>query len=166
MAFVNEVPTRHDIETYGLPFQADLGLALDIRRIWTVDRERKCHLWNLGLSGPSASGSNVHTIAHFYMDGIRVQAHMHSGTHSVDFDDDPFYIRWETLFSIEATPRHGKTAIALPHTAWDYPDEPQGLLDNLSLDEFRALLKEALWVHKKGNSNRLITGTVVVEFEF
>ena len=49
MAFVNEVPTRHDIETYGLPFEADLGLPLDIRRIWTVDRERKCHLWNLSL---------------------------------------------------------------------------------------------------------------------
>ncbi|WP_058565241.1 hypothetical protein, partial [Xylella fastidiosa] len=83
------------------------------------------------------------------------------------FKDNPYVVEWSKLMSIKVWPHDQVSPLKrVPPAAWDTPDAPQPLLDNRSLNQFIAILKEALTVRGAGDSNRNIHHPIVVRFGF
>lgn len=166
MAFVNEIPTEQDVEKYSLhAFVNDKDKPLKWRGVWTIDRERNFHLWG-GLSGDQAHGDEVLGKFNFYLAGLNFFVFLEPGNNTGPFAEKPFFIRWKALRSIRSIRRDLDRQIEMPKAIWEVPDEPQEFFGNRSLNEFVAILKEAMLAHKKGKSNQFISGPIIVEFSF
>ncbi|MBS9447506.1 hypothetical protein [Xylella fastidiosa] len=167
MPFINEIPSAEDIEKYGLPFKKDLDLDISLRRQWTVDRERNFHLYGGGATANQAFTDVFYYRFYLYLNGTKFVVELDAGRGSLVFEENPYVVVWSKLMSIKVWPHDQVSPLKrVPPTAWDTPDAPQPLLDNRSLNQFIAILKEALTVHGEGNSNRHIHHPIVVRFKF
>ncbi|QPC02497.1 hypothetical protein IUD19_01515 [Xylella fastidiosa subsp. multiplex] len=167
MPFINEIPSAEDIEKYGLPFKKDLDLDISLRRQWTVDRERNFHLYGGGTTANQAFTDVFYYRFYLYLNGTKFVVELDAGRGSLVFEENPYVVVWSKLMSIKVWPHDQVSPLKrVPPTAWDTPDAPQPLLDNRSLNQFIAILKEALTVHGAGDSNRRIHHPIVVRFGF
>ncbi|ALR04785.1 hypothetical protein XFPR_09305 [Xylella fastidiosa] len=169
MPFINEIPSAEDIEKYGLPFKKDLDLDISLRRQWTVDRERNFYLYEGGPTANQAFTDVFYYGFYLYLNGTKfvVELDVDRNRKPPTFKDNPYVVEWSKLMSIDVWPHDQVSPLKrVPPTAWDTPDAPQPLLDNRSLNQFIAILKEALTVHGEGNSNRHIHHPIVVRFGF
>ncbi|KAJ4852485.1 hypothetical protein LOD44_05415 [Xylella fastidiosa subsp. multiplex] len=167
MPFINEIPSAEDIEKYGLPYKKDLDLDISLRRQWTVDRERNFHLYGGGTTANQAFTDVFYYRFYLYLNGTKFVVELDAGRGSLVFEENPYVVVWSKLMSIKVWPHDQVSPLKrVPPTAWDTPDAPQPLLDNRSLNQFIAILKEALTVHGAGDSNRRIHHPIVVRFGF
>ncbi|AXI82801.1 hypothetical protein FUT69_04750 [Xylella taiwanensis] len=169
MPFINEIPTAEDIEKYGLPFKKDLTLRMELRRQWTVDRERNFHLYGGGANANQAFTDVFYYEFDLYLNGSKfiIELDRDRTRGPSNFEDNPYVITWSKLMSIKVMPRDQVSPLkTLPPSAWENPDAPQPLLDNYSLNQFIAILKEAVTVRGAGDSNRHIHNPIVVRFGF
>ncbi|WP_058569390.1 hypothetical protein ACN3VN_09335 [Xylella fastidiosa] len=169
MPFINEIPSAEDIEKYGmLPYKNDVNLPMRLRSQWTVDRERNFHLYGGGATGNQAHEDIIYYRFYLYLNGSKFIVELDDERKgSRLFEDNPYVVEWNKLVSIKVIPRDQVSPLkTLPPSAWETPDAPQPLLDNYSLNEFIAILKEAVTVHGAGDSNRHIHHPIVVRFGF
>ncbi|ALR09340.2 hypothetical protein XFFB_09210 [Xylella fastidiosa] len=104
---------------------------------------------------------------YLYLNGTKFVVELDAGRGSLVFEDNPYVVVWSKLMSIKVWPHDQVSPLKrVPPAAWDTPDAPQPLLDNRSLNQFIAILKEALTVHGAGDSNRRIHHPIVVRFGF
>ncbi|MDD0895133.1 hypothetical protein, partial [Xylella fastidiosa] len=104
---------------------------------------------------------------YLYLNGTKFVVELDAGRGSLVFEENPYVVVWSKLMSIKVWPHDQVSPLKrVPPTAWDTPDAPQPLLDNRSLNQFIAILKEALTVHGAGDSNRRIHHPIVVRFGF
>ncbi|MGY4695903.1 hypothetical protein XfCFBP8356_001530 [Xylella fastidiosa subsp. sandyi] len=167
MPFINEIASAEDIEKYGLPFKKYLDSDISLRRQWTVDRERNFHLYGGGATANQAYEEIFYYRFYLYLNGTKFVVELDAGRGSLVFEDNPYVVVWSKLMSIKVWPHDQVSPLKrVPPAAWDTPDAPQPLLDNRSLNQFIAILKEALTVHGAGDSNRRIHHPIVVHFGF
>ncbi|AIC11890.1 hypothetical protein LZ757_10290 [Xylella fastidiosa subsp. morus] len=167
MPFINEIPSAEDIEKYGLPYKKQLNLDMRLRSQWTVDRERNFHLYGGGTTANQAFTDVFYYRFYLYLNGTKFVVELDAGRGSLVFEENPYVVVWSKLMSIKVWPHDQVSPLKrVPPTAWDTPDAPQPLLDNRSLNQFIAILKEALTVHGAGDSNRRIHHPIVVRFGF
>ncbi|WGZ36216.1 hypothetical protein O4443_09585 [Xylella fastidiosa subsp. pauca] len=166
MPFINEIPSAEDIEKYGLPYKKQLNLDMRLRSQWTVDRERNFHLYGGGTANQAYEEIFYYRF-YLYLNGTKFVVELDAGRGSLVFEDNPYVVVWSKLMSIKVWPHDQVSPLKrVPPAAWDTPDAPQPLLDNRSLNQFIAILKEALTVHGAGDSNRRIHHPIVVRFGF
>ncbi|AIC09440.1 hypothetical protein [Xylella fastidiosa] len=169
MPFINEIPSAEDIEKYGLPFKKDLDLDISLRRQWTVDRERNFHLYGGGATANQAYEEIFYYRFYLYLNGTKFVVELDVDRNRIPsmFKDNPYVVEWSKLMSIKVWPHDQVSPLKrVPPAAWDTPDAPQPLLGNRSLNQFIAILKEALTVHGAGESNDSIHHPIVVRFGF
>ncbi|MDD0884170.1 hypothetical protein, partial [Xylella fastidiosa] len=142
-------------------------LDISLRRQWTVDRERNFHLYGGGTTANQAFTDVFYYRFYLYLNGTKFVVELDAGRGSLVFEENPYVVVWSKLMSIKVWPHDQVSPLKrVPPTAWDTPDAPQPLLDNRSLNQFIAILKEALTVHGAGDSNRRIHHPIVVRFGF
>ncbi|AIC09441.1 hypothetical protein [Xylella fastidiosa] len=166
MPFINEIPSAEDIEKYGLPFKHDLNVDMRLRNPWTIDRERNFYLYG-GATGNQAYEDIIYYRFYLYLNEFKFMVKLEKGQGSLNFDDNPNFVVWNKIISIELMPHDQVSPLkGLPNLAWETPDTPQPLLENYSLNQFIAILKEALTVYGAGYANRHIHHPIVVRFGF
>ncbi len=168
MPFINEIPSAEDIEKYGLPYKKQLNLDISLRSQWTVDRERNFHLYGGALQIRLMKKIFYYRF-YMYLNGTKFVVELDVDRNRIPsmFKDNPYVVEWSKLMSIKVWPHDQVSPLKrVPPAAWDTPDAPQPLLDNRSLNQFIAILKEALTVHGAGDSNRHIHHPIVVHFGF
>ncbi|AXI83249.1 hypothetical protein FUT69_09245 [Xylella taiwanensis] len=169
MPFINEIPTAEDIEKYGLPFKKDLNLHIELRRQWTVDRERNFHLYEGGPTANQAFKNVFYYRFYLYLNGSKfiIKLDIDRTRKPSLFKDNPYVIEWNKVASIKVMPHDQINPLkTLPPSAWENPDVLQPLLDNYSFNQFIAIFKAAVTVHGAGRSNRHIHTPIVVRFRF
>jgi hypothetical protein len=166
MAFVLEIPSAEDIKKFDLPFWPDLEKPVEERRTWLADRERNVYLTGVGATGNQAFDDNIKQRAGFYLGQTRFNVILEPRKTPGDFKANPYTMHYPALLQILVyiSPERGMIDV-LPEVK-KAPNEPNPLLQNRSLNEFVALLKEALVVWKAGDSNEYIHGTITVSFGF
>ncbi|TNV98144.1 hypothetical protein C5H21_09080 [Xylella fastidiosa] len=158
MPFINEIPSAEDIEKYGLPFKHDLNVDMRLRNPWTIDRERNFYLYG-GATGNQAYEDIIYYRFYLYLNGSKFVIELDlDRTHKPsNFEDNPYVIVWKKLMSINVISSDQVSLMKrVPSSAWENPDAPQPLLDNYSLNQFIAILKEAMTAYGKGYANRHI----------
>ncbi|HHW4677134.1 hypothetical protein XfCFBP8082_05065 [Xylella fastidiosa subsp. fastidiosa] len=168
MPFINEIPSAEDIEKYGLPYKKQLNLDISLRSQWTVDRERNFHLYGGGTANQAYEEIFYYRF-YMYLNGTKFVVELDVDRNRIPsmFKDNPYVVEWSKLMSIKVWHHDQVSPLKrVPPAAWDTPDAPQPLLDNRSLNQFIAILKEALTVHGAGDSNRRIHHPIVVHFGF
>lgn len=168
MAFIHEIPSAEDIEKYDLPYRADLEDPIELRRMWTVDRERDSFVIGGGLTGnPAFEGQeNLKASFDFYLASSKFEIIMEPKRTPGDFNVDPFHIHWPALLEIWAIRPQEKRMIDVTKSVKEQPDSPHPMLNNHSFNQFVAIFKEALIVHKAGFYNRHIKVPITVTFGF
>jgi hypothetical protein len=166
MAFVNEIPSAEDIEKYDLPYKLDLDRPIENRRIWTVDRERNSYLTGGGLTGNPAFEDNLKTCFRLYLAGSKFEVILEPRLTPNGFDGNPYQIYWPALLSIWALRPQENRMLEVSKSAWEQPDKPNPVLNNMPLNQFVALFKEAVSIYKAGDYNRHIHHPITVSFGF
>ena len=167
MPFVEEIPSAQDIKDFDLPFGPDLEKPIEERRTWLADRGRDVYLTGVGVTGNQAFDDDIKQNAGFYIGRKRFNVIMEPYPWIESERKDPYIIRYPELLKIMVYVSAERGMIdVLPETSKS-PDVPHPFLQNKSLNEFIALLKEALTAYKAGQiGNKYIIGTIVVSFGF
>ena len=166
MPFVEEIPSAQDIKDFDLPFGPDLEKPIEHRRSWFVDRERDVYLAYLGYTGNPAFDDNIKQDAGFYIGKKRFNVILEPSKTPMDFNVNPYSIHYPALLKIWVYISADRGMIDVLPEVQNAPDTPHPFLQNRSLNEFVALLKEALVARKAGRSNSYIQATIAVSFGF
>jgi hypothetical protein len=167
MPFVEEIPSAPDVKDFDLPFWPDLEKLIEERRTWLADRERDVYLTGVGATGNQAFDDDIKQKAGFYVGHKRFNVIMEPYPWIESERKDPYIIRYPALLKIMSyvSPERGFIDV-LPEVS-QMPNQPHPFLQNRSLNEFVALLKESLVAYKAGQiGNKYIHGTIVVTFGF
>lgn len=168
MPFVHELPSAEDVEKYDLPYRADLEDPVELRRKWTVDRDRDSFLIGGGATGNQAyeGAETIKVYFILYLAGSKFRIIMEPDRTPGDFNADPYFIHWPALLEIWAIRPQENRMVDVTKSVKEQPDSPHPMLNNYSFNEFVAIFKEALSVHKAGFYNRHIKTLITVSFGF
>lgn len=168
MAFAHELPSAEDIKKYDLPYYLDLQDPIELRRKWTVDRERDFFLTGGGATGNPAFEDPKKIKVYFtlYLSGSKFKIIIEPDHTPGDFNVDPYFIHWPALLEIWAIRPQENRMVDVTKAVKEQPEVPHPMLNNYSFNEFVAIFKEALSVHKAGYYNKHIKAPITVTFGF
>ena len=167
MPFVEEIPSAQDIKDFDLPFWPDLEKPIERRRTWLADRERNVYLTGVGATGNQAFDDDIKTDAGFYIGRKRFNVILEPREGSGSVHENPFAIHYPALLKIMVYVSPERGMIDVLPDACKAPGQPHPLLQGKSLDDFVAILKEALTLYGAGDvMNKYIKGIINVSFGF
>ena len=121
----------------------------------------------VGTTGNQAFDDDIKAEATLYFGRQRFDARLEPRTGSGTVHKDPFIIHYPALLKIMTYASTERGMIDILPDAGRSPDQSHIFLHGKSLNEFVAILKEALTIYGAGQvMNKYIHGTIVVTFGF
>lgn len=174
VSFINEVPSLEDIRRFDLPFERDIELPSDLRRTWTVDRQRNIFLWG-GRTGNPAKGEEIKGVFVVNVGDICYRVELSPGKGSMNFGANPYVVRWDSVDSVRviksilarsAVGDGGVSRVIFGNVAAEVICDEGGCAGDISHEQLLDILREALTVYGAGQCNRFIKHPIDVVFGF